>query len=94
MLELSSKNAIYSFSKDNKPVVSVKSGDRIIIETMDCFANKIQKEDDKLEAINWECINPASGPVYVEDAKPEAVFNFSVYQYIVRAESNPSNCIL
>lgn len=78
MLELSCKNTIYSFSKENKPAASVKSGDRILIETMDCFSNQILKDEDKLDAIDWECINPATGPVYVEGARPGDVLKVTI----------------
>lgn len=78
MLELSSNNTILSFSKENKPAVSVKSGDSINIETIDAFAGQIKKEEDKLEAINWECVNPATGPVYIEDAKPGDVLKVTI----------------
>jgi amidase len=78
MFELSNENVIYSFSKENKPVALVKSGDRMVIGTKDCFTNQIRKREDKLEAIDWECINPATGPVYVEGAMPGDVLKVTI----------------
>ena len=67
--KISSDNHIFSFSKENEPVLFVKSGDEIEIETMDCFANQIKTNADKLETLNWDRVNPATGPIYIEEAQ-------------------------
>lgn len=64
------ENHIFSFSKFNKPVIEVEDGDEIIFETLDCFSNQIKNNNDKLESIDWNKVNPATGPVFVKDAKP------------------------
>lgn len=66
--KLSSNNIIFKFSKDNPPAVKVASGDTIEIQTCDCFTDQIQTFEDKLEAIDWDRINPATGPIFVEGA--------------------------
>lgn len=68
MHELSTKDVIYSFSRKNSPVLHVQSGDTVRIETFDCFTNQIQSADQEVAAIDWDRINPATGPVYVEGA--------------------------
>ncbi|MEL3903004.1 MAG: acetamidase/formamidase family protein [Treponema phagedenis] len=60
---------IYKMSKHNKPVLKAKSQDTIVFETMDCFSCEIKSENDKLAGINFDKVNPATGPLYVEDAK-------------------------
>jgi len=67
---LSSRFHIFSFSRDNEPVLRIGDGDTIEMETMDCFSNQIQSEADKLEKLDWSRINPATGPVYIEGAHP------------------------
>ena len=67
--KISIDNHIFSFSKENEPVLFVKSGDEIEIETMDCFANQIKTDADKLETLNWDRVNPATGPIYIEEAQ-------------------------
>jgi amidase len=64
--KVSSDNYMFSFSKELEPVLRVKSGDVVEIETMDCFANQIKTNEDKMESLDWNRINPATGPVYVE----------------------------
>lgn len=78
MLELSSKNTIYSFSKENKPAVYIKSGDTLAIEAIDALANQIRNDEDKLDAINWDCVNPATGPVYIEGAEPGDILKATI----------------
>lgn len=76
--EISSKNIIYSFSKDNKPAAWVKSGDEVIIEAIDAFGGQIKQKDDKLESIDWNQVNPATGPIFVEGAFPGDVLKVSI----------------
>lgn len=59
---------IFKFSRDNVPVLRIQSGETVEIETQDCFSNQLKYPEDNLEKIDWERINPASGPIYVEDA--------------------------
>lgn len=62
-------NIIYAFSKENEPILTVDSGETVEIETYDCFENQIQSNEQKLEAIDWERINPATGPIFVNGAE-------------------------
>lgn len=45
---------------------------------MDCFGNQVKTPEDRLESINWENINPATGPVFVENAEPGDVLKVTV----------------
>lgn len=69
MLKISSENKIYQMKKQNPPVASVKSGTEIIFETADCFNNQITSEDQGISKLDWDQINPATGPVYIEGAE-------------------------
>lgn len=61
---------IYAFSKDNAPVAFVSPGDEVVIETYDCFEDQIVSEETSYESIDWNRINPATGPIYVKGAEP------------------------
>jgi amidase len=78
MYEVACTNSIYSFSKNNKPVLNIKSGDEVIIQTMDCFSDQIQTEEDKLESMDWDRVNPAAGPIFIEGAKPYDVLKVTI----------------
>lgn len=60
---------IFKFSKENKPAMSINHGDVVEVETMDCFADQIKSSDDTMKGLDWNRINPAIGPIYVEEAK-------------------------
>lgn len=60
----------FSFSKDHEPIDTVKVGEELIFKTLDCFANQLQTEDDLVTLIDFSKVNPATGPVFVEGAKP------------------------
>ncbi len=63
-------NLFYSFSKANKPIEKVSLNKSIIIETVDAFGGQIKSESDTLNSLDWERVNPATGPLYIEGTKP------------------------
>ncbi|ETP69159.1 acetamidase/formamidase family protein [Planococcus glaciei] len=68
MKTLPTKDVIYSFSSLNPPVMRAKAGETVVIETYDCFKNQIQSADQEVAAIDWNEINPATGPIFIEGA--------------------------
>ena len=60
---------IYKFSADAEPAMVISSGDTVIVETKDCFADQIQGPEDKLENISFDHVNPATGPIYISGAE-------------------------
>ncbi|ABR49072.1 Acetamidase/Formamidase [Alkaliphilus metalliredigens QYMF] len=69
MLEIKKENGVYFMDKNNEPCLRIKSGSNVIFETYDCFENQIQSEDQSIDSLNWNRINPATGPLYVEGAR-------------------------
>ncbi|NLC52889.1 MAG: acetamidase [Firmicutes bacterium] len=76
--KLSSDHYIFSFAKENKPALQINSGDEVEFETMDCFANQICTKEDKLGTLDWERVNPATGPVYVNGAEAGDVLKITI----------------
>ena len=68
MIELDDSKTLFSFDKDLEPVLKVPTGETVRIRTKDCFGNQLQGPEDQLSEIDWEAINPATGPIYVEGA--------------------------
>lgn len=75
---LTCSKIIYAFSKENEPVKYVDPGTTIEIETYDCFENQVQSVDDKIEKIDWNRINPATGPIYINGAKPGDILKVTI----------------
>ena len=68
MLKISKENKIYRMSKKNAPVARANSGTEILFETADAFNDQVTSEEQGISKLDWDKINPATGPVYVEGA--------------------------
>jgi len=63
-------NVIYSFSSKHKPVEHIKIGELVLLETEDALGGQIKTEDASIDKLDWSRVDGATGPVFVEDAKP------------------------
>ncbi len=70
--ELSSEHCIHSFSRRHEPVLTVASGDEVLLHTRDCFDNKIPHVPDATSLSHAVAGygNPATGPVAIAGAEP------------------------
>lgn len=73
----------YAFHKENDPAVKVTPGTQVVIETYDCFQNQIQSEDMEFGGVNWEQINPATGPIFVEGAEPGDILKVTIDDLVI-----------
>ena len=71
---------MYSFSKEHEPVATVTSGSRITVEAYDCFEGQITTNETEVKSIDWNRINPATGPIFVETAEPGDVLAVTIHQ--------------
>jgi amidase len=70
VIRVGREHAVFSFDAASPPAARVPAGGRVELETADCFSDQIEAEDDRLETVDWDAINPATGPVFVEGAAP------------------------
>ena len=75
---LMNDSVIYDFNMLHKPVKVIPSGATIEIATYDCFENQLQSEKDEISGIDWNRVNPATGPIYVNDAMPGDVLKVTI----------------
>lgn len=75
---LSCQDVIYAFNKTHPPVKRIDSGTTIEIETYDCFKNQVQSPDTKISGIDWDAINPATGPIFVNGASAGDVLKVTI----------------
>lgn len=59
----------YVFSKDLEPVERVKPGETIRFKTLDCFSNQVCSNEQLITSIDFDRINPGTGPIYIEGAE-------------------------
>jgi amidase len=69
---------ILAMTRDAEPAVRVPAGSRVHLETADCFGDQVHGMADADRGLDWERVNPATGPVYVEGALPGDVLAVSV----------------
>lgn len=70
MLTISNINTVFDMSPDNAPVARVESGETVCFETLDCFREQITNESQYLDSIDWSHLNPVTGPLFVNGARP------------------------
>ncbi len=66
MQRFSSKKVIHVFSPKNKPAYSVENGERVVLESPDCFSGLVKTSKKLFEDVPMERVNPATGPVRVD----------------------------
>lgn len=69
---------IYSMSHANQPVLTASPGETLVFHTQDCFGGQLAEEGSCMGTLDWDHINPAAGPVYVEDAQPGDVLKVDI----------------
>lgn len=78
MQELSDDKVLFAFARDAEPVMRVASGETVRIRTKDCFGNQLRTPEDELDEIDWDAINPATGPIFVEGAQPGGTLKVAI----------------
>lgn len=66
---IAKESHIFTMDKANEPVLQVGVPARLTFETLDCFAGQIVCASDALEKLDFDSINPATGPVYLDGIK-------------------------
>jgi len=64
------KHAIYAFGPKLQPIATVSPPARLVFETADALGGQIRSPDDRLAALDFDHVNPATGPVAVRGAAP------------------------
>ena len=70
MKVISGNKVIYKFSHEMDSIESILPGDTIKVVTNDCFFQQIFNEEQDLTKLDYNRLNPATGPIYIEGAEP------------------------
>lgn len=82
------KKVFFAFAPDLQPVAHVQQGEEVILETHDCFEGQIQTTFDLVDKLDWNHVNPATGPVYIEGVKPGDVLRVELLEIKVAQQSS------
>ncbi|WP_434636810.1 acetamidase/formamidase family protein [Klebsiella sp. I138] len=85
-MRITKDRVVYAMSQHNTPVASVASGSEVLFETCDCFSDQITSADAAFNELDWQRINPASGPVYIEGAEPGDVLKVCIKRITLTAQ--------
>ena len=70
MLKIARNKVVYAMSPKNEPALKVDSGATVVFETCDALHGQIKNENESFDGLDWNNINPATGPLYVNGALP------------------------
>jgi acetamidase/formamidase len=62
----------YTWDVDNEPVLTVASGDTVVVQTGDACDNQIRPDStaEAIASLDWDRVYPLAGPIAVEGAQP------------------------
>lgn len=80
-------HVFFAFHPEMTPVLEVEQGEEVLMETHDCFEGQLKTTDDLLDALDWEHVNPATGPVSVKGAKPGDVLRIDLLKMEIGDQS-------
>ena len=80
MTTISRENLFFAFSPANSPAAHVRQGELVTLETHDCFEGQIQTSTDLITNLNWEHVNPATGPVFIDGVQPGDVLRIELVE--------------
>lgn len=79
MKKLTREHVVFAMDKNNPTVLAIDSGERILLETEDCFSHQIVSDDMVLGVdFDHSRINPATGPVFVTNCLPGDVLEVNI----------------
>jgi amidase len=70
---IAADECIYDMDRKHPPVAAVRPGEVFRVLTKDCYSNTVRTEKDTFRREDWRVVNPATGPVEVQGARPGQV---------------------
>jgi amidase len=75
VITLTKDHRVFAFDGSAQPALRVPAGTRLRLETADCFDDQVQMPGDVLASVDWDRVNPATGPVFVDGVGPGDVLS-------------------
>jgi acetamidase/formamidase len=85
----------YTIGPYSEPVLHVRPGDRIVIETRDAFEGKIRSERDMPSAkLTMPFVNPQNGPIMIEGAEKGDAVAVHIETMVPRGPNPRGTCAM
>jgi amidase len=95
LTEKAQGNYHYTMGPYSKPVMHIKPGDTVVVETRDAFEGKIQKETDKpSEKLVMPFLNPQNGPIMIEGAEKGDAVAVYIEKMVPRGQNPLGTCCM
>jgi len=78
MQKVSKDTVVYAMSARNKPVLHAEPGTQIRFDTWDALHGQVRSADNGFEGLDWNRVNPATGPVYINGAQEGDVLSVKI----------------
>jgi amidase len=85
---ISRENVFFAFKPQLKAVAQIEQGEEVLLQTHDCFEGQIQTTSDLVDSLDWAHVNPATGPLYIDGAKPGDVLRIDLLDIQVGQQSS------
>lgn len=86
-ITVSRDHVFFAFNGDLSPAVSVNQGEEVVMQTHDCFQGQLKSEADLIDKLDWEHVNPATGPVYINGAKSGDILRVDILSMDIGPQS-------
>jgi len=85
----------YTMGPYSDPVLHIKPGDRVVVETRDAFEGAIKTEKDSISAkLAMPFLNPQNGPIMVEGAEKGDVIAVYIESMVPRGDNPRGTCCM
>ena len=85
----------YTIGPYSQPVLSIKPGDRVVVETRDAFEGKVRTPQDlPSKVLTMPYVNPQNGPIMVEGAEPGDVIAVHIEAIAPRGANPRGTCAM
>lgn len=79
-------NYIFRMGDGKENAVRVKQGEIITFDALDGFCNQIPDESYVMDRLDWDNVNPATGPAYIEGAEKGDILKIEIIDIDVADE--------
>lgn len=85
MIRISDEYVVDILDKKNEPKAFCHSGDIVVFETRDCYDNSLTSEERPLGDRGDALENPATGPLYVREARKGDILKVEILKIALRS---------
>lgn len=85
----------YTIGPYSDPVLRIRPGDRVVVETRDAFEGKVRTPQDlPSKVLTMPYVNPQNGPIWVEGAEPGDVLAVHIERIAPRGPNPRGTCAM